>query len=264
MKKGIDCEVFQDQLDALGTGTLSGEGREQLRVHAESCPECATLLKMHEHTAASSLADLEAAVPAHMLDSMWPRVEAAIGERQVVSMRDSKRGRGPGWLVPAMAAATILLALGVGLLFTQLRQLQSREQVLAQQVVEQQRWLAELDVRMSSNAVVRTAALAGRTPWERALARRQNVSITEIGEMLQRVPASATVLSASQLEALIGGVPPRTRAAWSEALSDVDRDNGIQAGELLGLLRALPVGPERTMPTARILGLLKGGATGRS
>ena len=135
---------------------------------------------------------------------------------------------------------------------------------MAQQVVEQQRWLAELDVRMSSNAVVRTAGLAGTTSWERALARKQNVSITELGDMLQRVPASATVLSASQLEALVGGVPSWTQATWSEPLSDIDRDDGIQAAELLQLLQALPVDPGRTMPTARILGLLRGGAAGRS
>ena len=260
----IDCQVFQDQLDALGMGTLQDEGMRQLRLHAEACPECAMLLKMHEHTAAPSRAEREAAVPAHMLDSMWPRVQAEIGKQKTVSIRDPKRWRGSGWLVPALAAATIFLALGVGFLFTQLRQLQGSEQVLAQQVVEQQRWLAELDVRMSSNAVVRTAALAGRTAWERALARRQTVSITEIGEMLQRVPASATVLSASQLDALVGGVPFRTQARWSEALSGIDGGDGIQAGELLQLLQALPVDPERTMPTARILGLLKGGAAGRS
>jgi hypothetical protein len=264
VKKAIDCDVFQDQLDALDEGTLPDEGWEQLRLHAASCPECAMLLKMHEHTAAPSRADLEAVVPDDLLASMLPRVEAAIGERQAVSIRDWRRGRGPGWLVPAMAAAIVLLALGVGFLFTQLQQLQGSEQVLARQVVEQQRWLAELDVRMSANAVVRTAALAGRTAWERALARRQNVSVAELGDMLRRVPASATVLSASQLQALIGGVPSWARAGWSEALSDVDRGDGIQAGELRQLLQALPVDPERTMPTARIFGLLKGGAAGRS
>jgi hypothetical protein len=263
VKKAIDCDVFQDQLDALDEGTLPDEGMEQLRLHAASCPECATLLEIHEHTAAPSRAGLEAAVPQDLLASMWPRVRAATHERQVVSDRDSRRGRGPGWLVPAMAAATILLALGVGALFTQLRQLQGREQALAQQVVEQQRWLAELDVRMSSNAVVRTAGLAGRTTWERALARRQNVSITELSDMLRRVPASATVLSASQLQTVIGGGPSWAHAAWSDALSTVDGGDGIQAGELLQLLQALPVDPERTMPTARILGLLKGGAAGR-
>jgi anti-sigma factor RsiW len=264
VKKAIDCDVFQDQLDALDEGTLPDESREQLRLHAASCPECAMLLKMHEHTAAPSRAGLEAVVPDDLLASMLPRVRAAIGDRRAVSARDSRRGRGPGWLVPTMVAATIILALGVGFLFTQLRQLQGREQALARQVVEQQRWLAELDSRMSSNAVVRTAALAGRTAWERALARRQNVSVAELGDMLRRVPASTTVLSASQLQSLIMGVPSWARAAWNEALSDVDRGDGIQAGELLQLLQALPVNPERTMPTARILGLLKGGAGGRS
>jgi hypothetical protein len=260
--KEIDCEIFQDQLDTLHEVTLPDEGKRQLRLHAEACPDCAMILKMHEHTTALSQVELEAAVPDELLASMVPRVQSAIGDRKVVSMNDRRRRRAPGWLVPAMAAATVILAVGVGFLFAELRQLQGSERALAQQVVEQQRWLADLDVRLSSNEVVRTAALAGRTAWERALARRQNVTLTEIAEMLERVPTSTTVLSSSELEALVAGVPSRTRDAWSEALSDVDARDGIQAGELLQLVRSLPVDPERTMPTARILGLLKGGAVG--
>jgi hypothetical protein len=248
VKKDIDCEVFQDQLDALGTGTLPDEGLSQLRAHAGACADCAMLLRMHEHLTAPPRADLEAAVPDEMVASMWPRIQRKLGGR-------SSLGGGRSWLVPAMAAAMVLLALGVGFMFVELQQLRGREQFLARQMVEQQR-------PASSNAVVRTAALAVRTAWERALARRQSVSIAQLGDMLRRVPENSTVLSASQLEALTRGAPSWAEAAWSDALSRVDLDDGIQAGELRIVLGALPVNPDRSMPTARILGLLRSGAAG--
>jgi hypothetical protein len=248
VKKDIDCEVFQDQLDALGNGTLPDEGTSQLRAHAAACADCAMLLRMHEHLAEPSRSALEAAVPENMVASVWPRVRLELGGHSWSERRWS-------WLVPTMAAAIVLLTLGVGFLFGQLRQLQGREQLLARQVLEQQ------DPE-SSNAVVRTAALAGRPTWERALARRQTVSTAQLGDMLRSVPENSTVLTPSQTEALIRGAPSWTRAVWSEALSRIEMDDGIQAGELRDLLRELPVDPQRSMPTARILGLLRSGAAG--
>ena len=75
MKKEIDCQVFEDQLDALARGTLPEEGARQLRTHAESCPACAAQMAVQKHLASPSLEELEAAVPEGMLASLWPRIQ---------------------------------------------------------------------------------------------------------------------------------------------------------------------------------------------
>ena len=68
--KNPDCDVFQDQLDALQASALPEEGMEQLRLHAESCGDCAVLLRLHEHLVTPSLAELEAAVPDELADEI--------------------------------------------------------------------------------------------------------------------------------------------------------------------------------------------------
>ena len=78
MKKEIDCQVFEDQLDALLDGSLPDEGIGQLQLHALSCPDCAMLLRVHEHLALPSLEELEAGVPEELLTSMWPRIEVEV------------------------------------------------------------------------------------------------------------------------------------------------------------------------------------------
>ncbi|NIM52835.1 MAG: hypothetical protein GTN62_15285 [Gemmatimonadales bacterium] len=265
MNQRIDCEVFQDQLDALSEAQLPDEGMEQLRLHAASCPQCAMQLRVHEHLAARSPRDLEAAVPDELAGSVWPRVRAEIATHE--SARESERSRRHGWswLVPALAAATVLLIVGSGLLYREVKQLHERETALVHQIGEQQRRLAELDLRTSMDPAARAASLAGRTVWERALSRRKSVSVAELEAMLHSVPERATVFSAAEMEALSESIPFWTATAVGAALSEIRSDDGIQAGELLRLVATLDIEPGRRIPTARILAISGGAARlGRS
>jgi hypothetical protein len=253
-----DCDVFQDQLDALEAGALPEEGMEQLRAHADSCGDCAMLLRVHEHLVAPPLGDLEAAVPDELVASVWPRVRGEIATGESARLRESRGWQGWSWLAPAMAAATLLLFIGSGLMYQEMRELRRRENALVQQVAQQERWLAELDLRTSTDPVVRTAGLAGRAAWERALARRKSVSVAELAGMLRSLPANTTILSASQAEALAGSLPFWIVSALNGTLERIEAENGVQAGELSQLLEDLDVGFERRVPTARILALFRG------
>lgn len=258
MGKKTDCDVFQDQLDALRDGALPGTVVEQLHRHAASCPNCAMILRLHEHLASPSPGDLEPVVPDELVASVWPRIQAEIATNEPAGIRELRGWRHWGWLVPALAAATLLLFVSSALLFREVRGLRQREIALAQQIAEQEQRLAELDVRTSSHAVVRTAGLAGRAVWARALQRRRSVSISELAEMLRALPASTTIFGALELEALNESARFWTASALSDALAEVGTDDGIQAGELLRLLEALDLDPERRIPTARILAIAWG------
>lgn len=259
MTRNPDCDVFQDQLDALQAGTLPEEGVEQLRLHADSCADCAMLLRVHEHLAAPPFGDLEAAVPDELVASVWPRVRAEIATGESARLRESRGWQGWSWLAPAMAAATLLLFIGSGLMYREVRELRQREGALVQQVAEQQRWLAELDLRTSSDPVARTAGLAGQATWERALVRRRSVSVAELARMLGSLPATTTIFDASDTEALYGNLPFWLATAVRNA-AEVRTADGLQAGELVQLVEALGVDSSRRISTTRLLALAGGSA----
>ncbi|UCG84745.1 MAG: zf-HC2 domain-containing protein [Gemmatimonadota bacterium] len=257
MNQRPDCDVFQDQLDALLDEKLPEAGLEQLRLHAASCPGCAMQLRVHRHLVTRSLSDLEADVPAEVLGSVWPRVQADIAVSR--SSRWSVPIPWHGWnrLVPVLAAATLLLCIGTGLLYRRVVQLHERETALVQQIAEQDRRLAQLATGMSMDPVARAARLAGRAVWERALERRNSVSVSEIEAMLSSLPAQATMFDAGASEVLARRIPFWSATAAEAALSGIDSADGIQAGELLQVLAALDINPDRRIATARILGLYR-------
>ena len=257
MKKGIDCDIFHDQLDALKAGSLSDEGLEQLRLHGDGCSECAVSLRIHGHLAASTSADLEASVPDGLAASIWPGVEVELAARRSEHPDRRSELRGRIWLLPVMAAATVALAVASGLLYAELTRVQTRERVLAQMVAEQQGWLAELDERTSANTTALAAGLASRG-WARALSRREQMSIAELSELLRRLPARATVLTTSQAETLMGAVPLWAPPGWRSAIGEIEVGDGVRAGELVEILETLNVDPDMTLRTSRILGLVRG------
>jgi len=256
VKKGNDCDVFHDQLDALNEGSLSEEGVEQLRLHAESCSECGMSLRVNEHLA-PTLADLEVAVPDELAASVWPGVEAELAVRRSKNSGGRLVRRGRTWLAPSMAAATLLLGVATGLLFKELTRVQARERALAQTVAVQQRWLAELDQRTSSNASALAAGLAG-PGWARALPRREQMTVAELNELLGRLPARTTVLSTAQAEILMGAILLWTPPGWESAISEIEIGDGVRAGELVEILETLDVDPSLTFRTSRLIDLFRG------
>ena len=276
MSKDVDCQVFEDQLDALVMGTLPEEGRRQLRLHAETCPECAMQVRVQEHLVLPSLEELEARVPEALLASMWSRVEEKVKEEVGAAAdgaaasadqgRSSAAGWGGerrgeirprfGWLVPALAAATLILFFSTGFLFHELGRVRDREAILAQQVVEQQRWLAELDVGPSADPVARTAALAGRNPWLRALSRQETISVQGLRTLLERMPSDRMVMSRGQLDAAVRSrtlpLPPPLR----EALRGLEGREGARARDVLRALDEMELSPDLRLPTTDLMRLL--------
>jgi hypothetical protein len=257
VKQYTDCEVFQDQLDALNEGTLGEEGIEQLQRHADSCLDCAKLLELHERMKSPSVVELEEHVPDRYVSSMWKRVRADVAAQESGRRWRLGLGQPSRWLVPTMAAASLFLLFATGFLLGELKRLREREQVLVQRVIEHERWLAELDLRTTADPVARTAGLATKRPWERVLARRESVSIAELAELLERLPARTTIVGASEWEALRESVPFWMSSAWKGAIEMVRADDGIQPGELIELLAKLDLDPGRKIPTNRILALTR-------
>lgn len=265
MNRQLPCDVFQDQLDALLEKRLPEAGVEQMQDHAASCPDCAMQLQMHEHLMTHALSDLEAAVTPELLESVWPRVRTDITAGEPARRRGLVHWHGWNRLVPVLAAATLLLCVGVALLYWEVLQLHERETVLVRQIAEQDRRLAQLVTGSSMDPATRTARLAGKAAWERALERRNSMTISELETLLHTVPAHVTMLDADASEALARSIPFWAATAAEAAISQVDVDDGLQAGELLQVMAALDLNPERRIATARILELSRGVARqGRS
>jgi hypothetical protein len=249
LSKNIDCEVFQDQLDTLKQGALSPEGEAQLRAHAETCADCAMVLRLHGHLAAPTPEELEAAVPDLYVASMWERVQAEVAVRGTPGSRFG--GWQPGrWLVPTLAAASVVLLASTALLLNELRTVRGREQALAAQVEAHEHRLGELESAVAPRATV--TGLAGRRAWERALAGKESVTVGELTALLRSVPAGTTLLSASNARAL-GDLPGWVTFGWRDVLSRLNVADGAQAGELLEVIQGLALDPETRIPVDRLL-----------
>jgi len=257
VKKDIDCQVFEDQIDAYSRGALSDEGLEQLRLHAESCPECAMQLRVQEHLAIPSLEEVEAAVPEEVLAAVWPGIQGELAKRRSGSAgrAPSRTGLGwlrpnwlhPAWLRPTLAAATVVWAIATGFLFSELKRMEAREEALVQR-------LAELDVR--SEAVERTAGLAGRSPLIRALAREGSLSVAALRDRLRSLPGNTVVLDASELEDLLANTPSLTPPVWRAAVAEYEGGEGIRVRDLLAILESSGVPSDMSVPTSRLIQVL--------
>lgn len=164
--------------------------------------------------------------------------------------------------MPALAAAALLLLFSTGLLSLELGRVRAREAVLAQQVTEQRRWLGALDPGAGADPVARTAALAGRTPWLRALSREESITLEGLRTLLERMPGDRVVMTESQLEAALGGRSPLTTPLLREVLEEARGERGAWAGaglrarDLLQVLEGLDASPDQAVPTSDLLQLL--------
>lgn len=271
MKKEVDCLIFEDQLDAFVAGSLPPEGVEQLRLHALSCPDCSMLLKVKEHLDLPSLEDLEKAVPQEFLDSMWPRVEEGLraGEGRDESPAPAQT-RPPAslrfpWLVPSLAAASVVLLLSTGFLFSELRRTAARGDQLALQVSELREGMDELDER--TEWVERTAQLAGSSR-NRAralnfqLAGQEFITVGALVELLEGYPEETVLFDAAQVRALFG--PTRRPSSdlreilvlLDEVLSSQLDGEEVRAGDLAEWLSSADLPSDLTLPKASLIELL--------
>jgi hypothetical protein len=254
-----DCERYQDALDRLFEGAASEDDERRLREHAAGCPDCAVLLELHRELRGASLAELEEAVPAAMVDGMWSRLDA---ELSPASRREVVGGRRViwRWVAAAQAAAIVLLAAGVVYLFDELNTMKNREADLSGRISTQQQYLSELD-RRTPPARRDDGTWAAGAYWERKLGGTDEVSIAQIAKYLSRLPADFPVLDARGtrrlLSGLSAGLPGAARGSRPEGLEGLQTGDGLKAGEALKLIEELDLDPSYRLPTSRIMSLTK-------
>jgi hypothetical protein len=260
VKKEIDCQFFEDQLDALSQGKLSGEGMDQLRLHAGSCPDCAMRLKVKEHLALPSLRKMEAEVPQEYLDSIWSRVRDEVSTGRLVGARRIGPVRHFPWLVPGMAASIVALLFSTGFLFSELQQLKSGGQLLTQEVFQQRNQLAELS--QISGSPLGLAGLANRYGLNRELLGNESLTVEEVTGVLRGRRGSQRLCTAAQLSAFLEDASPETPPEWEAALASLDGDDWVTARALLSVLESVETNPNLTFPSSRFIELL--GSNARS
>lgn len=249
MSQKVECARFRDSLDDFVDGRIPIEDEERLRRHAQICAACAMQLRVKEHLAEPGRRDLERAVPDGVVESMWPSLESQISAGRRVPRRETGVRR---WLIPALAAASLLFILGNGYLLMEVGRLREQSATLASEVQRQERRLAELRTRSLAAPRARTAALSGRT-WQRVLAGREQMTVAELRDLLTAIPSSATLIGPDRAADLAGGFLVTPELAGGIPFRSVNIDDGIQAGELLGLLDSLEMGEGRSFPVARAL-----------
>jgi hypothetical protein len=251
--KDLDCRVFEDQLDALVGGGLPDEGLRQLRLHAESCAECSLLLRTQEHLAAPSLAELEKAVPRELLASVWPGVAAETGLSEAPVPISGKllsrwlRTLQAPWMLPALAAASLVLLLATGFLVAELTATRARANRLADEVQVLDLWRTEME--NGRDLLERTARLgdAGRSrrrALDFALYGGDRVSVQTLIHLLDALPRDKILFDASRLgrDRRLSGRPSPDTMELLDLLDSVVPDlwslGAVTAGDLAGWLAA--------------------------
>ena len=267
MTRPIDCVYFGEQLDALMKGHLPEDARAQLRAHAGECQECSMALRIQEHLLEPSLESIEAEVPQEHLDSMWPRVEEAVRSEVSSSPRPDIESISlrRAWLIPTLAAASLVLLLSTSWLGMALASSRSRELRLSHQVAEFERYLASDAV---GGAWVRRTEELQQNSNRRAKAVAyhlqgvEDVDVDGLLEFLLRLPSGTILLDADGLEALArtpGASGPELRellVVLNEAVVEIQPERGLRAGEFADWLSTAALPNDLSVPTTALLDLL--------
>lgn len=294
MNRLITCENFMERLEAMASHAMPGEELVRLEKHADGCPDCAMLLRLHVHLADESLADVETRVPDALVAGMWTRLQAEMRGRtgtaashaptnrwqhRFCSLRGTRPRSAAGWLVPALAASVMILLFGGGYLLGEVNQLKQRERLLVASLLQQEQMAASgvgtRSAWRSLSPAPQLLAGMNRGPAWLGLSRMRSSERTG----LTRTLAGERELSVVQLANLLATLPPRAEVLSGEAIrtarwqrsrqrefrrvaeaANVPIEDGLQAGEALRILEKLELNPERTFSTTRLLVL----ATGKS
>jgi len=191
--------------------------------------------------------ELEAAVPDPHVTGMW---------RAVRKGRPARRGGGERrrWLVPALAAASVALAVVAAGLAAERGKILERQAELEGRLADRERRLAALESAARPEGPP-AIVLLGAPDWARELSRRETVSLGRIRELLAAVSPETTLLGTSELEAIAAARPLSFpgAAAWPDVAGTVDLADGLQAGELLDALASLDLGDATSISTARLM-----------
>lgn len=211
------------------------------------CPECgAPVERGADQPAKPSLESLESKVPDVWVSSMWRDVQDALRER-----RPAGRGQ-HRWTTPVLVAASMALLFVNGLTLRALRQAERRTAALAEELVDQQRRLADLEAPATSRSAS-GRRLAGRDAWLRALSEREDLTVADLRALLAELPAGTPVTRTSPGGALGGR---RLPAAWRAAFARLDATREVTIADVLDVLDELDLPDGTTVPTARLIELL--------
>jgi len=294
MNRPITCENFMERLEEMASHAMPGEELVRLEKHADGCPDCAMLLRLHVHLVDESLADVETRVPDALVAGMWPRLQAEMSGRTGLAFSPANvrrwqhrlrsllgtRSRSPsGWLVPALAASVMILLIGGGYLLGEVNQLKQRERLLVTSLLQQEQmtasrvgtWLAwrspAPDPQLLSGknrgpawlgpSRMRSSAGTGLT---RTLVGEQELSVAQLANLLALLPPRTEVLGADALRTARWQRLRQREIQRVAAAANIPIEDGLQAAEALQILETLDLNPEQTFSTTRLLVL----ATGRS
>ena len=256
MKDETGCREFQKLLDRVVGGTISREDEIQLKQHAGECPDCAMLLEMHRYVISPSGLELEAAVPDGMVDTMWRRVMADISQRSAGrSAAGSRLWPVMKLLVPALSVVVVILAFVSGFMFSELRQLRTREQELMHEVGHRDDLIAYLSAEQEGFPSERGLFRAGSMMIRRGLPQQEIFTAEELLTLLNKLPPDVTIMGPDDARLLLSRrILPR--GVGSGDLPDyIDLRDGLQAEEVIRLVEWLGLDPDETISRDRVLAL---------
>lgn len=257
MNGRIDCRGFQRKLDELRLGTLPDEQHRLLRDHAGWCHDCGMLLKMEEHLSALSDEELEQIVPDELVDGMYGRVIEKIEEQPRRRFRLPDLWRMRPALVPALSAAVVLLLVAGGWMFGQLRSVQMKERQLTLRVEHQEKQLRDLAPPVSLRLTGGEPSTIWLRDWRRSVAGGRDLTVGELGSLLEGVPEETQVLDAREAKILHARIEEWLSPLLRQELAKVRFEDGIAAAELRRILLELELDEETRVPTARLFSLTK-------
>jgi hypothetical protein len=157
--------------------------------------------------------------------------------------------------VPALSTAVVILLLGGGMMFHELRKLREHENELSHRIEQQERLMPQGGPAVAPSVGIRDRLVRSSGNWTRVLARQEETSVAQLESLLERLPPSTQILEADEAAILIARYDQWVENIWNGAATGIDAHDGLQADEMIRLIRALNPDPETRIPTARLISL---------
>ncbi|MBU8920241.1 MAG: zf-HC2 domain-containing protein [Bacteroidales bacterium] len=256
MKDETGCREFQELLDRVALGAISREDEIQLNKHAGECPDCAMLLEMHRHLISPSGPELEAAVPDGMVDTMWRRVMADISQQSAGrNAAGSRLWPVMKLLVPALSVVVVILTFASGFMFSELRQLRSREQELIHEVGHRDELISHMSAEQDDFPRGRGIFSAGNMMIRRGLPQQEIFTAEELLTLLNKLPPDVTIMGPDEARSLLSHRVLSQNVGSADLPAYIDLWDGLQAEELIRLVGWLGLDPGETISRDRVLAL---------
>jgi hypothetical protein len=168
------------------------------------------------------------------------------------------------WLVPALSTAVVVLLIGGGLMFEELRELQRREDALSDRVERQEHLMREGGFTAAASVGIGDRLVLSSSNWTRVLARQEETSIAQLQSLLERLPPATQILDSEETAKLIARYNWWIEGTLDETAPGIDPRDGLQAEEMIRLIRALDPDPDTRIRTERLISLSQPTALRRS